>query len=335
MTTTTLRAGDVQKMLEANDKMLQTWKTLLEGRPSTDKTAEYKEWHVKCVRYKEQISRSLERLAAMADDQIAKKETAPSTTTPSPRQSPPPTTSKPVAPTQSPVQAQQQQLLQQQQQALAKQQAALQQQKLQQQQQAALQQQKQQQQLQKQQQQQQQQLQQKQLQQKQAQAQAQAVQQQKTVQQPKQGATPATTPMQLNAAGFTNTADLSALFSNPSMVMANMSSLSGFQMPSTSGNATSELLFNPMDPVHQAQLNMYNFNLLQQQAFSNAQLYPGSFNPAMNTMMQYANAGFMLPTTTTANATTPANATAASTSFTFNDQDTVNNVLDDFLSQPE
>ncbi|KAF0719414.1 hypothetical protein AaE_010457, partial [Aphanomyces astaci] len=80
--TTHQRGGDVQKLLDANDKMLYTWNNLLESRrrcttsPSStlDKKDEYKEWHVKCVRYKEQIARSLERLAALADDQIAKKD---------------------------------------------------------------------------------------------------------------------------------------------------------------------------------------------------------------------------------------------------------------------
>jgi len=36
-----------------------------------DKQEEYKEWHSKCTKHREQIAHSLERLAALADDQVS------------------------------------------------------------------------------------------------------------------------------------------------------------------------------------------------------------------------------------------------------------------------
>ncbi|KAF0687184.1 Aste57867_21040 [Aphanomyces stellatus] len=349
------RGGDVQKLLDANDKMLYTWKTLLDSRrtydvifaiaghagsvrghilavATLDKKDEYKEWHVKCVRYKEQIARSLERLAALADDQIAKKDattsSGPATTT----TNVPATTAAPHATAAAAAQLQQKQLQQHQHQLALQKQQQLQQLQLQKQQQAqqqaaaaaAAQQKKQQQQ----------QLQQ--LQQLQQQQQAAAAQQQQST---------STATAMASAAGFPPGTDLATM----QLAMSQMMPMGMNPMMTGATAADMSNLFLMGDQLNQAQLNqmnMFNFNM-QAAAYGNQMYNPTTgFNPALMQSMMYPNQVLQAQMAAAAAAggmPFPMGGGAASASASgppsaadaWGDQDTVKNVMDDFMSPSE
>ncbi|CAK4119613.1 unnamed protein product [Aphanomyces euteiches] len=323
--TTMQRGGDVQKLLEANDRMLYTWKNLLENRPTLDKKDEYKEWHVKCVRHKEQIARSLERLAALADDQIAKKDAEtpasnPPTSTPAPVQAPTPVPTPVPTPAPTPAsQTQQQQLLQKQQQQLLQKQ---QQQQLQKQQQQQPLQQKQQQQV---------------LQQKQQQQQQ--LQQMQQLQQ-SQAATTLANAAAAAAAVFPTGTDMTAMqhLAMSQMMPMNMNQMmAGASFPAMNSADMNNLF---LDQLNQAQLNqqMNLFNYNMQQAFGNQLYNPSNFNSAamMQSMMSYPN--LQMQATGGNGGGNP----SGSGGFDFStgqasstEQDTVKSVMDDFMSAPE